>query len=76
MIHPCACCPQYRWAMWKINDAGTEVVISAVGPKDSAYDSFLQALPAADCRFAGATRRGIPGRVCLEGVSVCMSVHV
>lgn len=39
--------------MWKINDAGTEIVITAVGPNDSTYESFLEMLPASDCRFAG-----------------------
>lgn len=42
----------YRWAMWKINDAGTEIVITAVGPNDCTYNSFLEMLPAQDCRFA------------------------
>ena len=45
---------QYRWAMWKINDAGTEIVITAVGPKDAAYEQFVASLPPNDCRFAGA----------------------
>lgn len=42
----------YRWAMWKINDAGNEIVITAVGPNESTYANFLEMLPASDCRFA------------------------
>ncbi|KFM27205.1 Actophorin [Auxenochlorella protothecoides] len=41
----------YRWALWRVDDEGTTVVISAVGPKDSTYAEFLAALPDSDCRY-------------------------
>ncbi|KAK9837037.1 hypothetical protein WJX84_011626 [Apatococcus fuscideae] len=41
----------YRWATWRINDAGNEVVISNVGDKDSNYRDFVGVLPPNDCRY-------------------------
>ena len=42
----------YKWATWKIDDAGSQVVIAAVGdPSSSNYTEFLASLPEADCRY-------------------------
>jgi len=42
----------YKWATWKIDDAGSQVVIAAVGhPSSSDYTDFLASLPEADCRY-------------------------
>jgi cofilin len=41
----------YKWALWKIDEAGTTVVIDAVGEPDSTYQDFLNALPESDCRY-------------------------
>lgn len=45
----------YRWVIWKINDAGNEVVIDAVGAPSSTYQDFLTALPENDCRYASTS---------------------
>lgn len=42
----------YRWAMWKVDSAGKNVVIATVGDKDSTFDDFLANLPPNDCRYA------------------------
>ncbi|KAK9828575.1 hypothetical protein WJX72_000830 [[Myrmecia] bisecta] len=42
----------YRWATWKINDVGNEVIIANVGGKDASYTDLLSVLPASDCRYA------------------------
>lgn len=42
----------YRWAMWGINNNGSEIVIVDVGGKDSNYQQFVEKLPENDCRFA------------------------
>lgn len=42
----------YRWAMWKINDTGKEVILCNVGERESPYEQLLEALPETDCRFA------------------------
>ncbi|DBA83549.1 TPA: hypothetical protein ACH3X2_006469 [Trebouxia sp. C0005] len=42
---------QYRWALWKLNDAGNEVVIAGVGAKDSPLSELLGLLPNTDCRY-------------------------
>ena len=42
----------YRWVMWKINDAATEVVIEKLGAPESTYAEFLASLPQDDCRYA------------------------
>lgn len=41
----------YRWALWKLNDAGNEVVIAGVGAKDSPLSELLGLLPNTDCRY-------------------------
>ncbi|KAK9842215.1 hypothetical protein WJX81_000934 [Elliptochloris bilobata] len=41
----------YRWASWIINSAGNEVVIAAVGDKDSTYADFVASFPENDCRY-------------------------
>lgn len=41
----------YRWALWRVDDAGSTVVICAVGDKASGYADFLAALPDSDCRY-------------------------
>lgn len=41
----------YRWALWKLNDAGNEVVIAGVGSKDSQLSELLGYLPNTDCRY-------------------------
>lgn len=41
----------YKWVLWKIDETGTTVVIDAVGNPGSSYESFLNALPKADCRY-------------------------
>lgn len=47
-------CPQYKWALWQVDDSGQSVVIAAVGDKQSGWADFLAALPDADCRYGGA----------------------
>lgn len=42
----------YRWAMWGVNNNGSEIVIVDVGEKDSSYTQFVERLPENDCRFA------------------------
>lgn len=42
----------YRWVLWKINDAGTEVVIEKLGAPESTYNEFVASLPQDDCRYA------------------------
>ena len=42
----------YRWVVWKINDAATDVVIERLGAPASTYGEFLAALPEDDCRYA------------------------
>jgi hypothetical protein len=37
-----------------VDDSGSQVIIAAVGDKDSSYDDFLAALPDTDCRYGGA----------------------
>lgn len=46
----------YKWATWQIDDAGTKVIISAVGDPSSNYTEFLSALPEQDCRYGGKFR--------------------
>ena len=46
----------YKWATWQIDDAGTKVIISAVGEPSSHYSEFLSALPEQDCRYGGKFR--------------------
>lgn len=46
--------PQYKWALWQVDDSGQSVVIAAVGDKQSGWADFLAALPDADCRYGGA----------------------
>lgn len=41
----------YQWALWRIDDAGTSVVIAGVGEPGSSYDDFVAALPDNDCRY-------------------------
>jgi len=41
----------YRWAVFKVEPSGREVVIDAVGARGSAYGDFCAALPPADCRY-------------------------
>eukprot|EP00891_Asterochloris_glomerata_P008794 jgi/Astpho2/8794/fgenesh1_pm.00128_%23_17_t len=41
----------YRWALWRINDAGNEVIIAGVGDKDSPLSEFIDCLPSNDCRY-------------------------
>lgn len=43
---------QYRWAMWKVDGSGKQVVIAAVGDKSSSFQEFLAQLPPSDCRYA------------------------
>lgn len=43
---------QYRWATWRINSDGNEVVIADVGGKDSSYQDLLSVMPSSDCRYA------------------------
>lgn len=45
--------PQYKWALWQVDDSGQSVVIAAVGDKQSGWADFLAALPDADCRYGG-----------------------
>lgn len=52
---------QYKWALWQIDNAGTTVVIAAVGDKGSTYADFLAALPESDCRYGGAQGRAGTG---------------
>lgn len=40
--------------MWKIDAAGKNVVIAAVGVKGSTFEQFLANLPPNDCRYGGA----------------------
>ena len=41
--------------MWQVDEAGTAVVIAAVGDKEgSTYQDFLASLPDSDCRYGGA----------------------
>ena len=42
----------YRWVVYKINDAATEVVIEHLGAPTSTYGEFLAHLPESDCRYA------------------------
>lgn len=41
----------YRWALWKLNDDGNEVVIAGAGNKDSPLSELLDSLPSNDCRY-------------------------
>jgi cofilin len=42
----------YRWATFKVDSTGREVVIDAVGARTgSGYGDFCAALPAAECRY-------------------------
>lgn len=41
----------YRWALWRVDDAGSQVVIDSVGDPASQYSDFLDALPESDCRY-------------------------
>lgn len=43
----------YRWALWRIDDSGTQVVVADVGEPGSSYTEFLGALPENDCRYGG-----------------------
>ena len=45
--------PQYKWALWQVDESGTAVIIAAVGDKNSTWQDFLAALPDADCRYGG-----------------------
>ena len=49
-----ACPPsQYQWALWRIDDEGSNVIIAAVGSQGSTYSDFIGALPENDCRYGG-----------------------
>ena len=41
----------YKWALWKVDDKGTSVVIDQVGENDSNFQEFLGALHENDCRY-------------------------
>lgn len=41
----------YSWATWKLDQAGTSIVIDLVGPKGDTFAHFLAALPETDCRY-------------------------
>lgn len=45
---------QYQWALWRIDDEGSNVIIAAVGSQGSTYSDFIGALPENDCRYGGA----------------------
>lgn len=55
----------YRWALWKINAAGNQVVIAEVGDKDSEYSDFLERLPATDCRYGVIDMRFVNSEGCV-----------
>ncbi|KAJ9506142.1 hypothetical protein QJQ45_016526 [Haematococcus lacustris] len=42
----------YKWITYKIDEAGTEVVVDQVGAPGSSYDQFMAALPDSQCRYA------------------------
>jgi hypothetical protein len=65
--------PQYKWVTFKVDDSGKTVVPDRVGGKNSAYEDFVAALPASDCRYGGAGRlhvlaRAAPRRAARRGV--------
>lgn len=43
----------YKWATWRVDEAGTSVIIAAVGEPSSTYADFIAALPENDCRYGG-----------------------
>lgn len=42
----------YKWVIYKVDDAGKEVVIEQVGAPDSSYEEFLAQLHEGQCRYA------------------------
>lgn len=43
---------EYKWASYKLDDAGQAVVPDLLGAPDSTYAQFLATLPPDQCRFA------------------------
>jgi cofilin len=43
---------QFRYVVYKLNDARTAIVVEQVGDGDSKYEDFLETLPEEDCRYA------------------------
>jgi cofilin len=41
-----------RYAIFKINDNASEIVVDSVAPPTATYDQFVKALPANDARYA------------------------
>ena len=41
----------YKYIVFSMNDAMTEIVILKKGEKDATYDNFLEELPENDCRY-------------------------
>eukprot|EP01026_Neomeris_dumetosa_P048914 TRINITY_DN4243_c0_g1_i5.p1 TRINITY_DN4243_c0_g1~~TRINITY_DN4243_c0_g1_i5.p1 ORF type:complete len:354 (-),score=50.48 TRINITY_DN4243_c0_g1_i5:332-1252(-) len=41
----------HKWMMYRLNDAGLEVIISDIGEQDSKYDDFVMAFPENECRY-------------------------
>ena len=44
---------QYKWATFRIDDSGTQVIVDALGAKNSAYADFVAVLPEHQCRYGG-----------------------
>lgn len=42
----------YRWALWRVDERGTAVVVAAAGDKTASYADLLSLLPPDDCRYA------------------------
>lgn len=42
----------YKWVMYRVDDAGKEVIVEQVGAPDSTYEEFLSFVPEGQCRFA------------------------
>jgi len=51
----------YKWALWKVDDKGTTVIIDQVGESGSNFQEFLAALPEDDCRYGSKFNFFFPG---------------